>query len=151
MEAVDLLLVIALKVLLEEEAEILLMEEEVVEGEDLLHEKLQTVPEVAVVVMVLMEEEEEHLHLVMMLFQLHSFHLLSVLALDAGKFRDLRSPGPSNRGWCSPTPSSSTPPPPPPPPPGRCKKNDFAFFDMLLLKSPNQFGSVRLFHNQTVN
>ena len=146
----DLLLVIAMEVLVEEE--VLVMEEEaVVEGEDLLHEKLQTVPEVAVVVMVLMEEEEEHLHLVMMLFQLHSFHLLSVLALDAGKFRDLRSPGRSNRGWCSPTPSSSTPPPPPPPPAGRCKKNDFAFFDMLLLKSPNQFGSVRLFHNQTVN
>ena len=39
-EAVDLLLVIALKVLLEEEAEILLMEEEVVEGEDLLHKKM---------------------------------------------------------------------------------------------------------------
>ena len=86
---VDLLLVIALEVLVEEE--VLVMEEEVVEGEDLLHEKMQTVPEVAVVVVVLMEEEEEeHLHLVMMLFQLQSFHLHSVLALDPGKFRDLR-------------------------------------------------------------
>ena len=150
MEAVDLLLVIALKVLLEEEAEILLMEEEVVEGEDLLHKKMQTLPEVAVVVVALMEEEEEHLHLVMMPYQLQSFHLHSVLALDARKFRDLRSPGRSNRGWCSPTPSSSTPRPPPLPPRGRCKKES-AFFDMLLLKSPNQFGSVRLFHNQTVN
>ena len=124
---VDLLLVIALEVLVEEE--VLVMEEEVVEGEDLLHEKMHTVPEVAVVVLVLMEEEEEeHLHLVMIPYQLQSFHLHSVLALDAGKFRDLRSPGRSNRGWCSPTPSSSTPPPPPPPPTGRCeKKNNFAF------------------------
>ena len=146
---VDLLLVIAEEVLVEEE--VLVMEEEVVEGEDLLHKKMQTLPEVAVVVVALMEEEEEHLHLVMMPYQLQSFHLHSVLALDARKFRDLRSPGRSNKGWCSPTPSSSTPPPPPPPPAGRCKKNDFAFFDMLLLKSPNQFGSVRLFHNQTVN
>ena len=129
---VDLLLVKAVEVLVEEE--VLVMEEEAVEGEDLLHEKMQNVPEVAVVVVVVVvvvlmeeEEEEEHLHLVMMLFQLQSFHLHSVLALDAGKFRDLRSPGRSNRGWCSPTPSSSTPPPPPPPPTGRCKKMNLHF------------------------
>ena len=116
---VDHPLVIALEGLVEEEA--------VVEEEDFLHEKMQTVPQVAVVVVLMEEEEEEHLHLAMMLFQLQSFHLHSVLALDARKFRDLRSPGRSNRGWCSPTPSSSTPPPPPPPPTGRCEKTILLF------------------------
>ena len=126
-EAVDLLLLIALEGLVEEEA--------VVEEEDFLHEKMHTVPQVAVVVVLMEEEEEEHLHLAMMLFQLQSFHLHSVLALDARKFRDLRSPGRSNRGWCSPTPSSSTPPPPPPPPTGRCEKTILLFWHVAFEKS----------------